>query len=278
VDETEGARSFRVAADTYDRLMGRYSRLLAGQLAEAAGITAGQRALDIGCGPGALTAELVRRLGPDGVVAVDPSPPFVEECRRRHPGVEVLVGRAEALPFDDRSFDAALSQLVLHFVTDPAAAASEMRRVLAEGGIATAAVWDFTGGMRLLRAFWDAARAVDPAAPAESSNTRFGRDGEIADLFVAAGFGDVRSGAIEVAAHYDDFDDLWAGFTGGAGPAGSYCVALTDDERDAVRRGLAERIGRPEGSFSLPARAWYAVGRTETGRTSEGATRGRALR
>lgn len=263
MEETEGARSFRVAGDAYDRFMGRYSRPLAAMLAETAGLTAGQVALDVGCGPGALTAELVRRLGADGVTAVDPSPPFVDECRRRNPGVEVLVGRAESLPFDDRRFDATLAQLVLHFVTDPEAAAVEMRRVLVEGGTATACVWDLTGGMRLLRAFWDAAREVEAAAPDEADTRRFGRDGEIADLFAAAGFRDVRSGAIDVAAHYDDFDDLWAGFTGGAGPAGSYCMALAAEQREAVRRGLAARLGHPEGPFSLPARAWYAVGRAE---------------
>jgi SAM-dependent methyltransferase len=261
VDDTEGARSFRVAGAAYDRLMGRYSRPLAGVLADAAGITRGQRALDVGCGPGALTAELVRRLGPDGVTAVDPSEPFVDDCRQRNPGVDVRVARAESLPFGGGEFDAALAQLVLHFVSDPPAAAAEMHRVLRPGGTATACVWDFGGGMRVLRAFWDAALEVDADAPDEAAGMRFGRDGEIAELLSAGGFADVRSGALDVAAEYDDFDDLWAGFTGGVGPSGSFCTALAPDQREALRRGLRYRLGEPSGAFTLAARAWYATGR-----------------
>jgi SAM-dependent methyltransferase len=260
----DGARSFQVPATAYDRFMGRYSRPLAAALADAAGLGAGQRALDVGCGPGALTEELVRRLGPDNVAAVDPSQPFVDECRRRNAGVEVLLGRAESLPFGDALFDAALAQLVLHFVADPAAAAAEMRRVLVGGGTVTACVWDFTGGMRMLRAFWDAALDVAPAAPDEAVGLHFGREGEIANLFAAAGFHDVRAGALEVEAHYDDFDDLWAGFMGGAGPAGSFCMSLTDEQRETLRRGLFTRVGEPAGAFSLPARAWYGTGRARS--------------
>ena len=198
MDETEGARSFRVAGAAYDRLIGRYSRPLAVALADASGITAGQRVLDVGCGPGALTSELVQRLGADQVSAVDPSAPFVAECRARNPGVDVLEGRAEALPYPDGSFDAALAQLVLHFVTDPEAAASELCRVLRPGGVAAACVWDFGGGMRVLRSFWDAALALDPEAPDEAATKRFGRDGEIADLFREAGLREVTSGALDV--------------------------------------------------------------------------------
>ena len=260
MDETEGARSFRVAGAAYDRLMGRYSRPLAVALADAADITSGQRVVDVGCGPGGLTTELVRRLGADRVAAVDPSQPFVEECRGRNPGVDVRSGRAEALPFDDGAFDAALAQLVLHFVSDPPTAAAELHRVLRPGGTAAACVWDFGGGMRVLRMFWDAALEVDADAPDEATDRRFGRDGEIAELFSAAGFRDVRPGSLDVAAHYDDFDDLWAGFTSGVGPSGSFCAALAPDQREALRRGLRYRLGEPAGAFSLPARAWFATG------------------
>jgi SAM-dependent methyltransferase len=260
VDETDGARSFRVAGAAYDRLMGRYSRPLAVALADAAGITAGQRALDVGCGPGALTTELARRLGADAVSAVDPSQPFVDECRQRNAGVDVGLARAESLPFADDVFDAALAQLVLHFVSDAPAAAAELYRVLKPGGVAAACVWDFAGGMRLLRAYWDAALELDAHAPDEATDRPFGRDGEIAELFRGSGFRDVRSGALDVATDYDDFDDLWAGFTAGVGPAGAFCAALAPDQREALRRGLRFRLGEPAGSFTLTARAWYATG------------------
>jgi SAM-dependent methyltransferase len=253
--------TFEVPADAYDRFMGRFSEPLALKLADLVAPRPGQSALDVGCGPGALTAVLVDRLGAGSVAAVDPSETFVTACRERNPGVEVRQGVAETLPFDDRSFDGVLAQLVLHFVGEPEAAAAEMRRVLRTGGVAAACVWDFGAGMRMLRSFWDAARAVDPSAPDEAGTMRFGRDGEIAALLIDAGFGDVASGAVEVHAAYDGFDDLWGGFLGGAGPAGAYCASLDPERRERLRRGLQERLGAPDGPFTLAARAWYARGR-----------------
>ena len=125
--------AFDVAAEAYDRFMGRYSRLLSPQLADFAGVAAGQRVLDVGCGPGALTAELVSRLGAESVAAVDPSVPFVEAARARHPGVEVRQATAEDLPFDGAAFDAAIAQLVVHFMSDPVGGLREMGRVTREG-------------------------------------------------------------------------------------------------------------------------------------------------
>jgi SAM-dependent methyltransferase len=259
MSSAEGARTFRVKGSAYECFMGRYSQPLAATFADAVGIAAGQRVLDIGCGPGALTEELVRR-GGASVAAVDPSEPFVEECARRNPGVDVRLGKAELLPFADGAFDAALAQLVLHFVSDPAAAASEMRRVLRPGGRAGACVWDFAGGMRMLRLFWDAARAVDSSAPDEASTLRFGRDGEIASLFTEAGLREVTSGALEVEAGYEGFADFWAGFLSGSGPAGSFCVSLAPERQEALREELRRRLGDPQGPFALTARAWYAIG------------------
>jgi SAM-dependent methyltransferase len=251
---------FQAGASAYDRLIGRYAGRLAEAFADAAGVSAPQRALDVGCGPGALTSELVRRLGADQVAAVDPSEPFVAACRERNPGVEVKTGKAEALPYADGMFDAALAQLVLHFVTDGAAAAAEFRRVLAPGGIAGGCVWDFTGGMRVLRAFWDAALKIAPEAPDET-NLDFGREGEIARLLDTAGFRDVEAGALDITGDYADFDDLWSGFTSGVGPSGSFCMGLPEDQREALRTDLHRSLGSPEGPFTLPARAWYGLGR-----------------
>ena len=137
--------SFEVAAEAYDRFMGRYSVQLAPQLADFAGIAAGQRVLDVGCGPGALTGELVQRLGAEAVTAVDPSEPFVAAAKARHPGVEVQRASAESLPFDDGAFDAALAQLVVHFMADPVAGLREMARVTRPGGVVAACVWDHAG-------------------------------------------------------------------------------------------------------------------------------------
>lgn len=261
MEPTEGARTFRVPGASYDAFMGRYSRALAPGMAAAAGVAVGQRAVDVGCGPGALTTVLVDRLGAAAVSAVDPSPPFVADCAARHPGVDVRQGRAEALPFEDAVFDVALAQLVLHFVDDGAAAAREMRRVVRPGGVVAACVWDFADGMQMLRAFWDAALAVDPDAPDEARTLRYGAAGEIAALFADVGLLDVTEVLLHVTAAYADVDELWSGFLAGIGPAGAYCTALQPAEQDRVRTGLVARLGSPTGPFSLSAVARCAVGR-----------------
>jgi SAM-dependent methyltransferase len=258
----EGAGAFMVTGRAYDGFMGRYSRPLAAAFADAAGVRTGLSAVDVGCGPGALTGLLVERLGAASVLAVDPAPPFVAECAARHPGVDVRLGRAEALPFEDGCVDRALAQLVLHFVTDPAAAAGELRRVLRPGGVAAACVWDFAEGMEMLRYFWDAALVIDPAAPDEARTLRFGRPGEIADLFAAAGLLDVAESTLTVGSSYAGFDELWSGFLAGVGPAGSYCLSLPGDQRAALRAALFDRLGAPTGPFTLAATARCASGRS----------------
>jgi SAM-dependent methyltransferase len=218
--------------------------------------------LDVGCGPGALTGVLVERVGAGCVSAFDPSAPFVAACASRHPGADVREGRAEAIPFESGTFDRAMAQLVLHFVTEPASAASEMKRVLRPGGVAAACVWDFAEGMEMLRAFWDAALAVDPTAPDEARTLRFGRHGEIAELFGAAGLVDIVETTLTVSSTYDQFDEMWAGFMAGIGPAGSYCVSLPEAQRASVRSELFHRLGAPAGAFTMSATARCAVGRS----------------
>jgi SAM-dependent methyltransferase len=261
VDEVEGARTFAVAGQTYDSFMGRYSIKLAQVFADAAGVAAGDTALDVGCGPGALTRVLVTRLGASSVRACDPSPSFRDECLARNPGVIVKLGRAEAIPFDTGTVDHALAQLVLHFVTEPARAAQEMMRVVRPGGSVSACVWDFDDGMEMLRSFWDAALSIDPDAPDEARTLRFGRPGEIAELFESAGIERIEESTLTVASTYASFDELWDGFLAGVGPAGAYCVALDDADRDRLRAALFARLGSPTDGFRLGAVARCAVGR-----------------
>ena len=160
--------SFDVAADSYDRFMGRYSTPLAPELADFADIGDEEAVLDVGSGPGALTGELVRRLGTDAVAAVDPSEPFVAAARTRYPGVDVHLASADELPFPDGGFDAALAQLVVHFMPDPVAGLTEMARVTRLDGVVAACVWDLAGGRAPLSPFWRAARELDPGVADES--------------------------------------------------------------------------------------------------------------
>jgi SAM-dependent methyltransferase len=248
----------------YDRHVGRYGRALADALADAAGIRPGQRALDVGCGPGILAEVLCERLGAAAVAAVDPSEPFVEACHRRLAGADVRLGAAEALPFGAGEFDGVLSQLVVNFLSDAELGVREMRRVARPGGVVAAAVWDYAGEMTLLRAFWDAARTVDPqgaTAHDEGLVMRWCREGELAGLFRAAGLADVTSGALLAGAGYESFDDLWEPFLAGVAPSGAYCASLDSATRDALRAELHRRLGSPGGPFRLTARAWLAVGR-----------------
>ena len=248
--------TFEVPGDAYDRFMGRYSTRLAPLQADFAG--ARGRVLDVGCGPGALTAVLVERLGADAVVAVDPSESFVAVNRERNPGVEVLLAPAEALPFEDDAFDAAIAQLVVHFMADPVAGLAEMRRVVRDGGTVSATVWDHGAGMGMLVPFWTAARELDPAAKDESELAG-SRQGHLAELFREAGLAGAEDGALEVEVAYTGFDDWWEPFLLGVGPAGGYVAGLAEDARATLRD--ACRATLPDGPFTLRARAWAARGR-----------------
>jgi SAM-dependent methyltransferase len=246
--------SFEVAGAAYDRFMGRYSRPLAPQLADLAGVAAGQRVLDVGSGPGALSAELVERLGASAVVAVDPSAPFVDALRERLPGVEAAQASAEALPFGDGVFDAALAQLVVHFMSDPIAGLREMGRVTRAGGVVAACVWDHAGGRTPLTVFWRAARELDPDARDESGLAG-AREGDLADLLRRAGLEDVVTAELEVPFEAASFEAWWEPFLLGVGPAGQYVAGLDEEARVALRERCRALVpGAPR------ALAWAARG------------------
>jgi ubiquinone/menaquinone biosynthesis C-methylase UbiE len=257
---SEVAMNFAVSADDYDRYMGRYSRRLAPALADFARVEAGQRVLDVGCGPGALSSELAARVGAQRVAAADPSAGFDLACADRVPGADVRTAPAEALPWPAGSFDVALSQLVLSFVPDAAAAVAEMRRVLRPGGTLASCTWDYGGEMQMLRAFWDAALSLDPAAPDEARVMGYADADSLRELWRRAGVRDVETAPLVVEAEYADFDDFWRPFLSGTGPGGAYCVGRNPGEREELRAACGQRLGDPSGSFVLTARAWAVRG------------------
>ncbi len=249
--------SFTTGADAYDRFMGRYSLPLAPQLADFAMITVGQRALDVGCGPGALTGELVRRLGADAVSAVDPSEPFVAAAQQRYPGVTVQRAAAEQLPFADQAFDAALAQLVVHFMADPVRGLREMMRVTRKDGVVAACVWDHAGGQGPLGVFWEAARELDRDIEDESQLAG-AREGHLAQLFRAAGLHGVEEGVLSVDVEHPSFEEWWEPFTLGVGPAGHYAAGLEAGRQARLRERCRELL--PAAPFVSTARAWAARG------------------
>ena len=248
--------SFDVAADAYDRYMGKYSRLLSPQLADFAGVRSGHRVLDVGCGPGALTAELVARVGASAVAAVDPSESFVAAARDRHPGVEVVRASAEKLPFPGRSFDAVLAQLVVHFMADPRIGLAEMGRVTRQEGVIAACVWDHAG-QGPLELFWRAARQLDPGVDDESRLPGV-REGHLAELFEAAGLEQVEATVLWVSLAHPTFEAWWEPFTKGVGPAGSFLAGLNADQQVELRERCRALV--PEAPFVVTARAWAARG------------------
>ena len=251
--------SFAVAPDAYDRFMGRYSVQLAPQLSDFAGVHSGQRVVDVGCGPGALTQELVARLGPDAVSAADPSESFVLAARERYPGVDVRQAGAEELPFSDDAFDAALAQLVVPFMADPLAGLREMARVTRRGGVVAACVWDHAGGRSPLTVFWQAVRELRPQARDESVLPG-AREGHLAELFNEAGLSEISDTALGVQVRYARFEDWWEPYTLGVGPAGAYVRGLDADARNALKWRCQTLL--PDAPFTLDAHAWAARGRS----------------
>ena len=208
---------FTAAVENYDRFMGRYATGLAPKFVDAAGVRAGMRVLDVGCGPGALAVELAGRVGEDNVAAIDPAPQFAAACRARIPGADVREGVAESLPWDDGTFDAAMCSLVVAWMSDADQGIGEMARVTKPGGTVAAAMWDLAGGgMQMLSHFWDAAREIDPSVADEQPRAGV-REGDLVERFGRAGLQGVSGGTLETSVDYADFDDYWEPFTGDAG-------------------------------------------------------------
>lgn len=233
--------------------MGRYAEPLAAVFTAFAGVGVGEKVLDVGCGPGALTAHL-RSVGAE-VAAIDPSPPLIDAIRMRFPDIDVRRGTAEELPYDDSAFDAALAQLVVHFMKDPVAALVQMARVTRRGGVIAACVWD--GPTGALAPFWDAVHIVDPEVEDEALLSG-ARRGHLAELFEVAGLRDVENGSIAVDVVHPTFDEWWEPYTYGVGPAGDYVQRVDDDTRARIKSVARERLGR--GPFTITATAWAARG------------------
>jgi len=250
--------SFDVAAQAYGLFMGRYSEPLADELIPLMSLVPGWRAVDVGCGPGALTARLVERLGVGSVCAVDPSESFVAAARERFPDLDVRQGRAEALPWPDDSFDVVVASLVVHFMRDPVAGLREMGRVARPAGTVAATVWDHAGDRGPISPFWRAVRSLDPAAPDES-DLAGARAGQLAALFRQAGLEVIWDTVLTVRVRYTSADQWWEPYTLGVGPAGAYVAGLDAERREALRRRCLVQL--PPAPFDIDASAWCVIGR-----------------
>jgi ubiquinone/menaquinone biosynthesis C-methylase UbiE len=256
----DDAAMFLVDAETYDRHVGRYGAMLSSVHLAALDVHPGDRALDVGCGPGMLTGTLADLLGAENVAAVDPSPTFVETCRARVPGADVRLGAAEELPDFGVTFDAVTSQLVLNFLTDADRGVRAMRAVTREGGTVGSMVWDYAEGMTMLRAFWDGATSIDPDAPDEGKTMAYCSPDELAQLWRRCGLREVDTRGLLVDASYSSFEDYWQPFTAGVGPSGSYYQSLDAERRQRLKEATFQHLRSPSGGFKLTARAWFVRG------------------
>lgn len=245
-------------AEAYGSFMGRYAEPLAVLFADHAGVGGRQRALDVGSGPGALTAELVSRLGAGSVCAVEPSPTFAAAARLRLPGVAVTQAAAEHLPFADGVFDIVAAQLVVHFMADPVGGLREMRRVTRAGGTVAACVWDYGGSRGPASVLWRAAADLGQHAPDESDLPGV-KEGHLVTLFAEAGLDDLRAGTLTVAVGYPSFGYWWEPLTLGVGPAGTYVASLDAGRRAALRQRCQALL--PAGPVEIRASAWTVAGR-----------------
>ena len=230
----------------YDNFMGRFSSRLAPVFADFAGVSAGERVLDVGAGTGMLTQELVRR----GALpaAIEPAPAFAESLRRRFPDLDVREGAAEQLPWEDGSFDVALAQLVVAFMDDAPAGVAEMARV-ANGRVAVC-MWDLAG-QELLASVMNVRHRMGEA---DAEPRRYRTAAEIEEL-VGPG---AETAALDVEAPYENFEDYWGALLGGAGPMGAWVASLEGERLETVRAELMSELGEPSGAFTLKARCWAA--------------------
>lgn len=252
-------------AEPYERYIGRWSRVLAQNFVRWLAVPLQGQWLDVGCGTGSLTEAIVANAFPKSVIGIDPSSSLVAHASTavRDPRVSFRVGNAMGLEFANGAFDVAAACLVLNFVPDPNVATAEMRRVVKSGGRIGACVWDYAAGMRMIRAFFDAATELDPAAAQLDEGHRFliARPDALRACFIGAGLQQVEVLSIDVDMTFKDFDDYWQPFLGGQGPAPAYAMSLSGEKRDALRERLRAMLTpEADGSIRMTSRAWAVRG------------------
>jgi SAM-dependent methyltransferase len=253
-------------AEAYERFMGRWSRLVAPLLVDFTDVPDRARVLDVGSGTGSLAFAIAERKPRSHVLGIDPSKEYVAYANSRNPipdRASFQVGDAQQLHFPDATFDASLSLLVFNFIPDPRKAVLEVRRVTRSGGRLSAAIWDYGAGMRMLRAFWDAAVSIDAKAEKhDEKHMPLCRAGELSELWKQGGLENVHEQPLHITMRFESFADYWGAFLLGQGPAGSYVASLDRDKLQALRGEVKRRLplSADDIPFALPAQVWSVRG------------------
>lgn len=253
------------SGDAYEPYVGRWSRKVAAEFLRWLAVSPGRDWLDVGCGTGALSQTILGEAAPRRLLGIDPSAGFVgyTAAHVTDPRASFMTADAQDLPVEDGGYDAVVAGLVVNFIPDQAKAVASMRRAARAGGTVAAYVWDYAGEMQMMRRFWDAAVALDPAAVPLDEGNRFPicRAEPLKLLFEEAGLDAVGVVAIDVPTVFRDFDDYWSPFLGGQAPAPGYCMSLSEEKRAGLRERIRASLPiAADGSIALVARAWAVKG------------------
>ena len=243
---------FSGSSDAYDRFMGRYSTQLAAKFADFAGVRASQRVLDVGAGTGALTAELVARLGEENVAAAEPSADFAAMLRARFPRADVRAAPAEDLPWEAGSFAGSLAQLVVIFLNDAPLAARELARVTRPGGVVATCMWE-VDGVEMMNPLNEIRKRLRPGG--WSPATEYRDEASLRSLFEEAGLRDVETTRLEVSVEYETVDELWEPAIHAGAPGGPAVQQFTPEQLAEGRAIFEEALGNPTGRYTLRGRA-----------------------
>jgi SAM-dependent methyltransferase len=253
------------SGNLYEPYVGRWSRLVAHELLNWLEVPLQRRWLDVGCGTGVLSEVIFQTMDPLEVRGIDQSEGYIAFAREKiqDERARFETGDAEALPVSGDAYDAIVSGLCLNFVPHPEQAVLEMTRVAKPGGVIALYVWDYAGKMQMMRHFWNAAAALDPAASQLDEGRRFliCNPNSLAVLFKNVGLRNVETRPIDVDAHFKDFDDYWSPLHGGQAPAPGYAMSLSEERRAALRERIRDSLPFAiDGSIPLVARAWAVRG------------------
>lgn len=255
---------------SYELWMGRWSRRLAPSFVAFADLPEGTHLLDLGCGTGVLSLAVLENVEDSDVIGVDPAEAYISYCRDMISNERLCfeVGDALDIPFNNNSFDATASLLILQELPDTELALKEMLRVTRPGGLIVASQWDFANGMPMLRLFWNTVLEVSPSeasrdAAEKCMDVDYPDETALQDLWQRAGLVESSTKRLKVEMEFDSFDDYWTPFLSNATPASSFARTLEPDEIFEIRERLRKKINREkmERSFCLSSFAWAVRGK-----------------